>query len=76
MHVPTAYRGRGIAASILKHIIDTAQRRGYSQLSLETGTMDGFLPARTMYKTHGFKECPPFGAYFTDPNSICMTLIF
>ncbi len=33
-----------------------------------------FLPARALYERHGFRECPPFGDYVADPNSIFMSL--
>ena len=42
-------------------------------LSLETGRPDPFRPARELYARHGFAECPPFGDYWDDPFSICMT---
>jgi putative acetyltransferase len=47
---------------------------GLSRLSLETGSWPYFLPARELYKRHGFLECPPFGQYVPDPNSVFMTL--
>jgi len=35
----------------------------------------GLLPAcGALYRSHGFVECPPFGDYAPDPNSIFMTL--
>jgi putative acetyltransferase len=45
-----------------------------SRLSLETGSWDYFQPAVALYRSHGFVECPPFGDYVPDPNSIFMTL--
>lgn len=74
MHTSQNHRGRGIASKLLQHIISVAKKRGYENLSLETGTMAGFAPARAIYKKHGFGECPPFANYFIDPNSVCMTL--
>jgi putative acetyltransferase len=41
---------------------------------LETGTEDYFAPARRLYLRHGFTECPPFGDYRLDPNSVFMEL--
>ncbi|HEY1847644.1 MAG TPA: hypothetical protein VGG37_00500 [Opitutaceae bacterium] len=43
-------------------------------MSLETGAREYFAPARALYCAHGFVECPPFGDYRPDPNSIFMTL--
>jgi putative acetyltransferase len=74
MHTPAAMRGRGAASAILGHIIATAQERGYRRLSLETGAMDYFAPARALYQRHGFAECAPFAGYRLDPNSVFMTL--
>jgi len=59
---------------MLRHIISCAQSRGMSRLSLETGSWDYFQPAVSLYRNHGFVECPPFADYVQDPNSIFMTL--
>src|SRR5262249_387223 len=49
MHTPEAMRGRGAGGAILRHIIASAKSRGYSRLSLETGSMAYFEPARALY---------------------------
>lgn len=59
---------------MLRHIIQTARERGLSRLSLETGASEYFVPARSFYKSHGFEECPPFGDYVVDPNSVFLSL--
>jgi putative acetyltransferase len=74
MHTAEAMRRRGVGAAILRHIIDAARARGMSRLSLETGSWPYFAPARALYARHGFVECPPFGDYRPDPNSVFMTL--
>ena len=74
MHTAEAGRRRGTGAAILRHIIAEARTRDYHRLSLETGSMDFFIPARTMYERHGFSYGPPFGHYREDPNSVFMTL--
>lgn len=73
MHTSAAHRGRGVAARILTHIIDTARARGYRRLSLETGSMAAFAPARALYERFGFSYCAPFADYREDPNSVFMT---
>ena len=73
MRTADAFRRRGVAAHMLRHLIEEARRRGYRRLSLETGSMDYFEPARRLYAQFGFAECGPFGAYAEDPNSIFMT---
>ena len=74
MHTSAAHRGRGVGAKILTHIIDTARARGYRRLSLETGAMAVFAPARGLYERFGFEYCAPFADYREDPNSVFMTL--
>ncbi|WP_225726618.1 MULTISPECIES: GNAT family N-acetyltransferase [unclassified Nocardia] len=74
MRTATAARGRGIASILLRHLIDQARERGYTRLSLETGTQPYFAPARRLYARNGFAECPPFADYTLDPNSVFMTL--
>ena len=73
MHVHSDARGRGVAEFILKHILKIAQGRAYTRLSLETGSMAAFIPARKLYEKFRFKECPPFGGYRIDMHSIFMT---
>ena len=74
MHTAQAMRGRGAGSAMLRHIIDMARARGMSRLSLETGASAYFVPARNLYKSHGFLECAPFGDYVLDPNSVFMSL--
>ena len=74
MHTTKERRRFGAARTMLAHIIEAARARGMSRLSLETGSFDFFLPARELYRSHGFVECEPFGDYKLDPNSTFMTL--
>ena len=73
MRTPAHLRRRGAGRAVLIHIIDEARRRGYERLSLETGSMDAFIPARRLYESFGFTLCGPFGNYVDDPNSMFMT---
>ncbi len=73
MRTAAGFRHRGMAAKLLHHIIEEAQRRGYQRLSLETGSMDFFEPARRLYASFGFEPCAPFADYREDPNSVFMT---
>ena len=75
MRTALAHRGKGVARAMLEHIIAEARRRSYARLSLETGSMPNFEPARRLYASFGFARCPPFGMYFEDPNSVCMTVL-
>ena len=74
MRTSHAFRGKGAAKLILRHIIDEARKRYYKRLSLETGSMAFFDPARRLYESHGFEYCGPFGHYVLDPNSDFMTI--
>lgn len=73
MHTAEAARRRGVGGAILRHIIATSRARGLTRLSLETGSFAYFAPAVALYKAHGFTECPPFGDYRPDPNSVFLT---
>jgi putative acetyltransferase len=73
MRTAQTHLRRGVAATMLDHILAEARRRGYARLSLETGSMDYFAPARALYARAGFRPCAPFGDYVEDPNSVFMT---
>jgi putative acetyltransferase len=62
-----------VATAILRHLLDEAATRGYTRVSLETGSQEFFEPARRLYVRHGFAECGPFGDYAPDPNSAFFT---
>jgi putative acetyltransferase len=74
MHTAQAARRRGVGRAMLRHIIAIARASGISRLSLETGASEYFRPARALYRSHGFVECPPFADYVLDPNSVFMSL--
>lgn len=69
---PAALR-RGVGRRLLQTIVDTAQRRGYRRLWLETGSTEPFAPAHRLYEAFGFARCGPFGDYVDDPFSVFMT---
>lgn len=74
MHTAEAMRGRGAGRAMLAHIIAVASDAGMSRLSLETGAWDFFRPAHALYRSHGFVDCPAFGDYVPDSNSLFFTL--
>jgi putative acetyltransferase len=74
MHTTARFRGRGVALRLLDRMVEEARSRGYRRLSLETGSMEAFAPARALYARYGFAVCAPFGNYRLDPNSIFMRL--
>jgi len=73
MRVRSTHQGKGFASYLLEHIIKIATDRNYKRLSLETGSMDFFKPARRLYLKYGFIECEPFGEYVEDFNSVFMS---
>ena len=73
MRTARAHRRGGVARAMLAHIVAEARRRGYERLSLETGSMAEFAPARALYERFGFGYCGPFAGYVDDPNSVFMT---
>ena len=73
MRTATVRRRQGVARAMLEHIIREAQSRSYARLSLETGSMQAFEPARKLYETFGFTYCAPFADYTEDANSVFMT---
>jgi len=75
MRTSSAHRRKGVARTMLGHIINEALRRRYHRLSLETGAVEDFEPAQRLYESFGFTYCPPFGDYVEDPNSVFMTRV-
>src|SRR5262249_9979463 len=73
MRIASSHRRKGVAKQLLQHILSEAKQRGYTRVSLETGSMDFFIPARTLYASFGFEYCPPFADYIEDSNSVFMT---
>lgn len=74
MRTARTHLRQGVATRILQHIIGEAKWRGYRRLSLETGSMAYFEPARRLYRNAGFRECVAFGGYKPDPNSCFLTM--
>ena len=74
MRTEPRVRGRGVASRLIVHALDDARSRGVDRISIETGSMAFFEPARALYAKAGFVPCPPFGSYVDDPLSTFMTL--
>lgn len=75
MRTEPRVRGTGVATRLLAHALGDARERGVARVSLETGSMEFFAPARRFYAHAGFVSCPPFGSYVEDPLSTFMTLV-
>ena len=74
MRTQAATRGRGAGRAVLAQIIAVAQQRGYTKLSLETGTHAAFEPAHNLYRSKGFVMSGPFGSYLPNEHSVFMEL--
>lgn len=73
MRTTDTCRNKGVASKLLEHVIKVAKEQGYQTISLETGSMAFFKPARALYKKYGFEYCSPFSDYQLDPNSCFMS---
>lgn len=74
MRTSPSMRGRGVGRLMLEHLLKDAAARSVQRVSLETGSVDFFAPARRLYESAGFHVCPPFGGYREDPNSVFMRM--
>jgi len=73
MRVAPAWLGKGVGEAVLVHLLEVAQKRGYSRVSLETGRGPAFEPALGLYRKHGFVDCEAFADYVLDDFSQCLT---
>ncbi|KJY84520.1 acetyltransferase [Vibrio galatheae] len=76
MRTASDARNQGVASFMLQFALDFVRQEGIQQVSLETGSMAFFAPARALYEKFGFRYCGPFADYQPDPNSQFMTLTF
>jgi putative acetyltransferase len=74
MHTVQAARRQGVGRAMVVHLLSVAAERNYQRVSLETGAMPAFAPARSLYTKVGFRPCPPYGEYVGSPTSVCMTI--
>ena len=63
-------RGRNVGRLLLQRLEAVARNNGAALLRLETGTKQP--EALALYRSAGFIETAPFGAYQPDPLSIFM----
>ena len=65
MYVDPAFRGLGVARTILRRLIDDARTAGYGMLRLETAVW--MVEAHALYRSCGFADAAPF----PDPEFGC-----
>ena len=75
MRTALAHQRRGVARSMLDHLLEQARASGHARASIETGSTDWFEPARRLYAAAGFVPCAPFADYTDDPMSTYMTRV-
>lgn len=63
------YRGKGIAAQIVKNALKLAKTYNYKKMILQTGSKQP--EAMNLYSTLGFKRVENYGHYKDDDNSVC-----
>ncbi len=73
MRTASAHLRKGVAARLMRHLLQEAASRRYERLSLETGSTAAFAPAQKLYASFGFEFCDPFADYVEDPYSVFMT---
>lgn len=74
MRTDPRFLRQGVARRLLQHALEQARRLELTRVSLETGSMEAFAPARRMYEAVGFDYTDPFADYQPDPHSVFMTL--
>jgi GNAT superfamily N-acetyltransferase len=69
MYVVPEWRGRGVSGAVLSALEQAAVARGWHTLRLETGPKQA--AAIRFYERSGYVSVPAFGAYASDPTSLC-----
>ena len=60
LYVKPQHRRRGAARALFDALAAAARQRGYTRLVLDT-ERDALRPAYDLYRSLGFKDCPPYG---------------
>src|SRR5882724_9331910 len=70
MYVIPGARGAGWSRVILAELEAEAEKRGCTEVRLETALM--FTAAVALYRSAGYREIPAYGEYVGDSLSYCM----
>jgi putative acetyltransferase len=70
MYVISSHRSRGIAALLLDRLEKESLACGLTTVRLETGVLQ--QAALNFYRSNGYVDRGPYGAYKTDPLSVYM----
>ena len=58
LYVRKAFRGFGLGRQLTEAVLDSARKRGYSCVLLDT--LDAMESARALYQDLGFEDIPPY----------------
>jgi GNAT superfamily N-acetyltransferase len=67
-------QGQRVGRALVEHLLAVAADRNFRRVSLETGIMEAFAPARSLYAQVGFSPCAPFADYVSSPTRPGMTI--
>jgi ribosomal protein S18 acetylase RimI-like enzyme len=74
MYVVPAYRGRGLARDLLRHVEDSAREAGADAMVLETGGPQ--VAAVGLYRATGYTDIPRFGHYKNEADAVHLGKLF
>ena len=74
MYVVPAYRGRGLARDLLRHVEDSAREAGADAMVLETGGPQ--VEAVGLYRATGYTDIPRFGHYKNEADAVHLGKLF
>ena len=69
IRISNKYQKTGYGKKLLNELFKEAKKLNISEISVETGSGEFFLPARKLFLSSGFNPCKPFAHYTEDPNS-------
>lgn len=70
MFVAKAFRGHGLAKTVLTALEEWAKENGYANAVLETSVH--FTVARNLYESRGYSIIPNYPPYQNLPESVCL----
>jgi ribosomal protein S18 acetylase RimI-like enzyme len=71
VYVPVRFQGAGLGRRICNALVASARADGFHLMKLDTGSL--MKEALAMYRSLGFKECPPYHEY---PEKLMPYLVF
>jgi GNAT superfamily N-acetyltransferase len=69
VYVDHAFRGNGVARTVMADLEERARAHGWRRLVLQTGIRNP--EAAALYASMGYRPIEPYGRYVDDPISLC-----